>query len=96
MNEYAIKSTTFDHSGARQRTPNFGTVQGDDFIRLTDAQGSSIRCNAGYLWVTFEDDVMDHVLYADQAMTIPNDGTTIIGGKGTYSLEKGPHMSMAS
>ena len=46
--------------------------------------------------MTFEDDVMDHVLYADQAMTIPNDGTTIIGGKGTYSLEKGPRMSMAS
>ena len=34
MNEYAIKSTTFDHSGARQRTPNFGTVQGGTYPDL--------------------------------------------------------------
>jgi hypothetical protein len=96
MSSHAITLNTFGQHEAKQSTPNLGSVKGDHFATFTDLEGTAIRCLSGSLWVTLENDVMDHVLRVDQSLTIPVSGKVIIGGSGTYSLETGKRMSMAS
>ena len=96
MSDYAIKSTTFGRREAKPHATNFGSVQGDDFVTLTGMKGKSVRCTSGYLWVTRENDVMDHILRVDQSLIIPDAGKVIVGGKGNYSLEARKRMPLAS
>ena len=96
MSDYAIKLTTFGRHEAKHDTPTLGTVKGDTFATFPDLAGKVIRCTTGSLWVTLENDVMDHVLRADQSFTVPAAGKVIVGGKGCYSIEKGTRMPLAS
>lgn len=96
MTEYAIKLTHYGRQAAKKNIPNFGSVKFDKVATFADLKGQVIRCTSGHLWVTLENDVMDHVLRADQAYTVPATGKVIIGGKGCYTLEPGTRMPQAS
>jgi hypothetical protein len=96
MSNYAIQLTTFGRHEAKKSTPTFGFVQGDRFAAFADLKGTTVRCTSGDLWVTLENDVMDHVIRVDQSYTIPLTGKVIIGGKGAYKLEQGIQMPLAS
>ena len=96
MSNYAIQLTTFGRHEAKNDTPNLGSVKGDKLATFTDLEGIAIRCTSGDLWVTLENDVMDHVIRAEQSFTIPANGKVIIGGKGCYSIEQRTRMPLAS
>jgi hypothetical protein len=96
MNDYAINLTKFGRHQAQNATPKLGTVKGDHIASFTDLEGEVIRCTSGSLWVTLENDVMDHILRAEQSFPIPTAGKVIIGGKGSYRLEPNKRMSLAS
>ena len=53
------------------------------FARMT---GQLIRCDAGSIWVTVENDRTDHVLFPRQCLYVPTGGKVVIGGKGAYSV----------
>lgn len=95
MTEYAIKLMTFGRPAARKSSPKFGQVKYDKVATFTGLEGQTIRCTAGYLWLTQENDVMDRVLRPGQAFTIATNGKIIVGGKGGYSVET-PTVAMAS
>lgn len=96
MNDFAMKLTTFGRHETKLDTPSYGTVKGDRFATFADLEGMTVRCTSGSLWVTLENDVMDHVVRADRSFTIPASGKVIIGGKGSYSLEPSTRMPLAS
>lgn len=96
MSDFAIKLTTFGRHETQQNTPSLGTVKGDNFATFTDLEGMSVRCTTGNLWVTLQNDVMDHVLRSGQSLTIPVTGKVIVGGKGCYSIEPGKRLPLAS
>lgn len=73
-----------------------GSVQGDRFAACSDLEGASVRCTSGNLWVTLENDVMDHILRAGQSLAVAVPGKVIIGGKGSYQLEPSARMPLAS
>lgn len=96
MTSATIQLTIFGRPEAKNTTPNLGSVKGDRFATFTDLEGRTIRCTSGHLWVTLENDVMDHILRADQSFTIPVMGKVIIGGKGDYRVEQSQPMPLAS
>ena len=96
MSNYTIKLNTFGRHEAKNETPSLGTVMGDHFATFADLEGMAIRCTSGNLWVTLENDVMDHVIRTEQSFTIPANGKVIIGGKGCYSIEQRTRMPLAS
>jgi hypothetical protein len=96
MNGHAIKLTTFGQHEEQKHTPSFGSVSTDRLATFTDLEGQAIRCNSGYLWVTLENDVMDHVVLLGQTFTIPVTGKVIIGGTGRYAIEPATRMPLAS
>ena len=49
-------------------------------------QGQAIRCEAGYIWVTVENDPEDYILFPGESLLIPSPGKVVIGGKGSYLL----------
>ena len=53
------------------------------FARL---EGQAIRCLSGHLWVTIENDPMDHILKQGQRLLVPTGGRVIIGGLGRYYI----------
>ena len=87
MTEYALKLMTFGRPAARKTSPKFGAVKSDRVVTFTGMEGQAIRCTAGYLWLTQENDVMDRVLRPGQALTIATNGKITVGGKGAYSVE---------
>lgn len=48
--------------------------------------GQAIRCLSGHLWVTLENDPMDHVLKPGQRLLVPSGGKVIVGGRGRYQV----------
>ena len=48
--------------------------------------GQAIRCLSGQLWVTVENDPMDHILKQGQRLLVPTGGRVIIGGRGRYYI----------
>jgi hypothetical protein len=96
MSDYAVNLTTFGRHEAKQSTPTLGCVKTDKLATFTDLEGMVIRCTAGDLWVTLENDVMDHVIRAEQSFTIPATGKVIVGGKGCYRIEGDKRMPLAS
>lgn len=96
MTSATIQLTSFRRHQSKDTTPSLGNVQGDRFATFTDLDGRTVRCTSGHLWVTLENDVMDHVLRTGQTFTIPVAGKVIIGGKGGYSVEQSQRMPLAS
>ena len=96
MSGYAIKLTTFGQHEEKKSTPGFGSVKTDKLATFTGLEGQAIRCTSGYLWVTLQNDVMDHVLRLDQSFTVPATGKVIIGGKGAFAIEPAIRMPKAS
>jgi hypothetical protein len=73
------------HRGAR---PMAGVSENVDYGRVavfTHLEGQLILCNSGHLWVTIENDRVDHVLDPGQCLFVPTQGKVIIGGKGRYT-----------
>ncbi len=66
--------------------PEGGQVSPDRVASHTHMQGRSLRCLSGHLWVTFENDPMDHVVRAGEALPVPSAGRVVIGGRGRYAL----------
>jgi hypothetical protein len=96
MSDYAIKLTTLGQHEEKKNIPAFGAVKADQLLTVNDLEGKAIRCTNGYLWVTLQGDVMDHVLREDQLFTVPATGKVIIGGKGGFTIEPAVKMPMAS
>jgi hypothetical protein len=63
-----------------------GSVTFSKTAAFAHLQGQAIHCDAGYLWVTIENDAEDHILFPGESLLIPTPGKVVIGGKGNYSL----------
>lgn len=63
-----------------------GSVTPDKLAVFARLEGQAIRCLAGHLWVTLENDPMDHVLKPGQCLTVPSSGKVIVGGRGRYQV----------
>jgi hypothetical protein len=80
------------HLGATPRTeakPMAGISASVIFSKtavFTHLQGQAIRCEAGYIWVTIENDPEDYILFPGESLLIPSPGKVVIGGKGSYLL----------
>ena len=74
-------------AGRRDQQPLAGVsgkVDPDRLAVFAHLEGHRIRCTAGYLWVTVEDDPEDHVLAPGQWLRIAAPGKVIVGGRGGY------------
>jgi hypothetical protein len=71
---------------ARPMADLSGSVTFSRTAAFAHLQGQVIRCDAGYLWVTMENDSEDYILYPGDSVFIPTPGKVVIGGKGSYSL----------
>lgn len=63
-----------------------GQVGGDRVAVFAHLEGQRIRCVAGALWVTVENDREDHVLAPGQWLRIAGPGKVIVGGRGRFLL----------
>ena len=63
-----------------------GSVRHDRLAVFAHLQGHLIRCDAGHLWVTLENDGLDHVLDPNQYLFVATPGKVIIGGNGRYTI----------
>jgi hypothetical protein len=63
-----------------------GSVTFSKTAAFAHLQGQAVRCDAGYLWVTIENDPEDHILFPGESVFIRTPGKVVIGGRGSYSL----------
>ena len=63
-----------------------GAVTPDRVAVFAHLDGQAIRCLSGHLWVTLENDPMDHVLKPGQRLLIPSGGKVVVGGRGRYQV----------
>ena len=63
-----------------------GTVDFDRVAVFAQMAGQLIRCDSGSLWVTVENDRIDHVLFPRQCLFVPTGGRVVIGGRGSFSV----------
>lgn len=63
-----------------------GSVSFSNTAAFAHLQGQAIRCDAGYLWVTLENDPEDHILFPGESLLVTTPGKVVIGGRGSYSL----------
>lgn len=63
-----------------------GSVTPDRLAVFARLEGQAIRCLSGHLWVTLENDPMDHVLKQGQRLVVSRDGKVVIGGRGRYQV----------
>jgi quercetin dioxygenase-like cupin family protein len=88
------KQTTNQISGLNQTapyTPRFACLAAGSIQAHSKLAGETIHCTSGHLWVTIEEDGMDHILSAGKSVAIPNTGKVIISGPGCYQItQNGP------
>jgi hypothetical protein len=96
MSNYTMKLAALEENGTKRETPAIGTVIYDRVASFRSLAGMTLRCTTGSLWFTLENDLMDHVLLPGQTYNIPAAGKVVIGGKGTYRIEKNAPLAMAS
>ena len=59
--------------------------------------GETLECTSGHLWVTVENEGVDHILLPGERYTIPSEGKVVIGGPGCYQLSQdSPSLRLAS
>lgn len=63
-----------------------GSVTFSKTAAFTQLQGQAIRCEAGYIWVTMENDPEDYILFPGESLLVSTPGKVVIGGKGSYLL----------
>jgi hypothetical protein len=63
-----------------------GSVTFSRTAAFAHLQGQAIRCDAGYIWVTLENDPEDYILFPGESLLVPAPGKVVIGGKGSYCL----------
>lgn len=63
-----------------------GSVTPDRVAVFARLDGQVLRCLSGHLWVTIENDPMDHILKPGQRLLVPTVGKVIVGGRGRYQL----------
>lgn len=51
---------------------------------LTEHEGETLHCTSGHLWVTLEDEGIDHILVAGESLSIPNEGKIVVSGPGCF------------
>jgi hypothetical protein len=96
MSTYAMKLTTFSRPEKTKNIPTIGLVKSNKVVALSNLTGRAVRCTSGHLWITLENDVMDHVLRAGQSLTIPTEGKVIISGQGAYAIGQDTKLPLAS
>jgi hypothetical protein len=75
-----------DRPSAKPMAGISGEVDSGRVAVFSRMQGQLIRCESGSLWVTVENDRIDHVLFPRQCLFIPSEGKVIIGGRGSYTV----------
>ena len=63
-----------------------GTVTHERVAVFAHLEGQRIRCSAGSLWVTVEDDRVDHVLEPGQEFLVSAPGKVVISGRGGFEI----------
>ena len=69
-------------------SPRYGCLSQGGVKVLSRLEGETIHCNAGRLWVTFENDPKDHILHPGDSLAVPNQGKTLISGPGCYRISR--------
>jgi hypothetical protein len=63
-----------------------GAVNPSQVAVFAHLDRQTIRCLSGHLWVTLENDPMDHVLKQNQRLFVTTGGKVVIGGRGRYCI----------
>jgi hypothetical protein len=63
-----------------------GSVDYDHAAVFTHMQGQRILCRSGNLWLTVENDRVDHVLAQGQDFPVTRPGKVILSGRGDYMI----------
>jgi hypothetical protein len=66
---------------------------------ISELENESIHCTAGHLWVTFEGDSTDYILFSGENLVVPNQGKVLVSGPGCYRISKsidGMDLAVAS
>jgi hypothetical protein len=90
MTEYALKLMSLGRTEAKKTAPAFGDVRFDKVAAFTGLEGQSVLCTSGYLWLTVENEGIDHVVGPGQSFQVTSPGKVILGGKGRYTIEPAP------
>ena len=69
-------------------TPRSACVVQDAVQAFSRLAGETLTCTSGHLWVTLEDDGVDHVLVAGESLAIPNTGKVVLSGPGCYRISQ--------
>jgi hypothetical protein len=77
---------TTPRTETKPKTGVSGSVTFSKTAVFTHLQGQAIRCEAGYIWVTIENDPEDYILFPGESLLVPSAGKVVIGGKGSYGL----------
>jgi len=81
------------HSGLHETAPytsRFACLAKDSVEAYSRLAGETLHCTSGHLWVTLEDDAVDHILIAGESLAIPTTGKVVISGPGCYRISDGP------
>lgn len=70
-----------------------GAVSHDQVRGFVQMEGLQVQCDAGHLWVTIENDPVDHVLHPCQCLLLATGGKVVIGGKGSFSIRPVDQLS---
>ncbi len=80
------KSSLMSHTAVQPTAGLSGSVTPDRVAVFAHLNDQAIRCLSGNLWVTLENDPMDHVLKPGQRLVIPSGGKVVVGGRGRYQI----------
>ncbi len=72
--------------GATPVTDVSGIVNDSRVAAFADLEGRMVRCDSGHLWITLENDGVDHVLDSGQCLPVSGPGKAVIGGKGGFTI----------
>jgi Protein of unknown function (DUF2917) len=64
-----------------------------------ELENETIHCTEGHLWVTFEGDTTDYILWSGENLVVPNHGRMLVSGPGCYRISKsidGMDLAVAS
>jgi hypothetical protein len=72
--------STLDHSAPTARTYVVSTIAlpRGSVLRIHNGRGARIRAARGVLWITEENDTVDHLLSPGEAHTLAHDGAAIV------------------
>jgi hypothetical protein len=99
MNDNTLNSRTMPMQDVTPFAPRYSCLVRGGIKAYSRLEGERIHCTAGHLWVTFERDRTDYLLFPGEHLGVPNQGKLLISGPGCFRISKdidGMDLAIAS